>query len=164
MEPIRKQQTHTTIQKQFMKDWELLICVEGKSTRNGKWQGIAFFGKNREGIYIFAGCQSTRNRDINVTKATSIREAVLTACILGFRKLIVLTSAKNMEYIWESNTHCSWHLKSIFEDLHYLQHNYNLQLQIQATPPIILQEASSKAAKASKFFVNVLRTNFKPPL
>jgi hypothetical protein len=49
-----------------MTDWQVLVFVEGKSTKSGRWQGIGFFGKHREGDYIFVGCHNTRNRDINV--------------------------------------------------------------------------------------------------
>ncbi len=99
LEPLRTHQIRNTNSRCFMTDWQVLVFVEGKSTKSGRWQGIGFFGKHREGDYIFVGCHNTRNRDINVTKAIAIRDAVLTAYGLGFRRVIVLTTAKNMELI-----------------------------------------------------------------
>ena len=94
MEPIRDHHFKNTTQSQIMKDWDLLVLTEGKSSKNGRWQGIAFLGKTREGQSLFAGCQSTRKREITITKTTAILEAVLMAYKLGFRNLIVLTSDK----------------------------------------------------------------------
>ena len=47
----------------------------------------------------------------------------------------------------------------IFEDLQYLQHHHNLQMQIKAASPLILQEVSSMATKAANFFVNVIHVS-----
>jgi hypothetical protein len=138
LEPLKTHQIHNTSSRCFMTDCQVLVFVEGKSSKSGRWQGIGFLGKHREGDYIFAGCHSTRNRDINVTKAIAIRDAVLTTCSLGFRRVIVLTIAKNMELIWEDRTQCSWQLKTIFEDLWHLQHHQNFHLQIRVAPHSIL--------------------------
>ena len=138
LELLRTHQIRNTSSRCFMTNWQVLVFAEGKSSKSGIWQGIGFLGKHREGDYIFAGCHSTRNRDINVTKVIAIRDAVLIACSLGFRRVIVLTTAKNMELIWEDRTQCSWQLKTIFEDLRHLQHHQNFKLQIRVAPHSIL--------------------------
>jgi hypothetical protein len=156
MEPNRDQHIKNAIQNQFMKDWDLLVITEGKSSKHGRWQGIAFLGKTREGQSLFAGCQSARNRNITITKASAIREAVLMAYSLGFRKLIVLTSDNSMERLGETHSKYKWQLTPILEDIKYLQLHHNLQLHIKAAPNLILQEVSSMATKAANFFANVM--------
>ncbi len=94
-----------------------MILTEGKIARNGKWLGIAFIGKNRMSQVLFAGCQSTRNKDINITKALVVREATIEAVKLGFQKIIVLTQSKDIKNIWRNHSKYRWQISPIFEDL-----------------------------------------------
>ncbi len=71
---------------------------------------------------------------------------------LGFKNLIVLTCDKSLENLGETHSKYRWQLTPIFEDLQYLQHHHNLQMQIKAASPLILQEVSSMATKAATFF------------
>uniref|UniRef100_A0A2N9EZ18 Reverse transcriptase zinc-binding domain-containing protein n=1 Tax=Fagus sylvatica TaxID=28930 RepID=A0A2N9EZ18_FAGSY len=40
-------------------NWQVLITTEGGAAKNGKWQGMPYVGKNRDGQVIFVGCKTT---------------------------------------------------------------------------------------------------------
>ena len=158
--PARQNPRCTRNYTQILEDWQILILTEGVAAKNRKWHGIAFIGKNRTWHVLFVGCQSLRTRDIDVvTKATTIREATLSASKQGYRKIVIFTNSKGIEKMWRTNSQHSWQLTPIFEDLKCLQQLHGLQLHIKYVPKIILAETSSLATQASKHFVKVMNVN-----
>ena len=140
----------------------MLITVAGEKTKYGKWKGIAYMGKSKEGQILFKGCQSLTTQDTTMAKLIAIREATQKAIHFGFRKLIILVRDKDIVRVW-SNTHqARWQLTPILVDLKPLKQQYGLYVHIQSAHPLILTELNTMARKASNSFVNVFQVS--PPL
>ena len=49
-------------------NWQVLITIEGGAANNGKWEGMPYVGKNRDGQVIFVGCKTTTTQDSKMAK------------------------------------------------------------------------------------------------
>uniref|UniRef100_A0A2N9GK30 Integrase catalytic domain-containing protein n=1 Tax=Fagus sylvatica TaxID=28930 RepID=A0A2N9GK30_FAGSY len=104
--------------------WKILIKTEGGGPKHSKWKGIAYIGKTPTGHTVLAGCQSTRLKDNNTAKATTVYEAASKALSMGFTNNLILVGSKELEHMWSNKYPHSWKLHPIFEDLHHLKlHN-----------------------------------------
>ena len=105
---------------------------------------------------LFYGCQSLRTTNITTARLAAIREASLAASRHGLRKIVVLTTGKNIEMMWSTTRQHTWQWTNIFEDLLYMQQHQDLSIHIKAVPNIIIEEANFLATQDSHQFLNVM--------
>uniref|UniRef100_A0A2N9FJC4 laccase n=1 Tax=Fagus sylvatica TaxID=28930 RepID=A0A2N9FJC4_FAGSY len=145
-------------------DWQLLITADGGGSRHSKWKGIAFIGKDRNGQTLLVGCQSTRLMHNTEAKFMAVYEAASTAISLGYTNIITLVDNKELEKLWNSDSHPNWKLQTIFEDLCYLKLHRNLLLTIKSVPKSLLVDTKALVSVASNHFVNVSKSSYKLPV
>jgi ribonuclease HI len=145
-------------------DWQLLITADGGGSRHSKWKGIAFIGKDRNGQTLLVGCQSTRLMHNTEAKFMAVYEAASTAISLGYTNIITLVDNKELEKLWNSDSHPNWKLQTIFEDLCYLKLHRNLLLTIKSVPKSLLVDTKALVSVASNHFVNVSSTSLNSNL
>jgi hypothetical protein len=108
---------------------------------------------------VLAGCQSTRLKDNNTAKATTVYEAASKALSMGFTNNLILVGSKELEHMWSNKYPHSWKLHPIFEDLHHLKLHNGMQLTIKAVPHIILTDTKNLALTSSHHFVTVFSSS-----
>ena len=106
---------------------------------------------------LFYGCQILRTTNITTARLAAIREASLAASRHGLRKIVVLTTGKNIEMMWSTTRQHTWQRTNIiFEDLLYMQQHQDLSIHIKVVPNIIIEEANFLATQDSHQFLNVM--------
>ena len=108
-----RQKDKAHLSKHMDENSQVLITIGGQQAKNGKWKGISYMKKNREGQILFVAHQSITTQDTKMSKLIAARQATQKAIQLGFRKIIMLVGDKEIELIWSNRDQPRWQFTPI---------------------------------------------------
>jgi hypothetical protein len=120
-------------------NWQILITTERAAAHNGKWKGIAYMAKSREGNILFVGCQSITAHDTKMAKAYHCSQGShYQSCPLEIPEDDYPSwRQRSGERMWSNNQLTNWQLAPLVQDIKNLIQHHDLQLQIKVAPKLI---------------------------